>query len=62
MGGPFSGGLMKKTWGDEGSLGYDTAYGPIIVATGVTALFGGWGWMWKMLRAVINLTQSEPRA
>ena len=57
MGGPFSGGLMKTTLGGLGSIGYDTQYGPIIVASGVTALFGSWGWMWQSIRGVISLVQ-----
>ena len=62
MSGPVSGGLMKSALGEGGTLGYDTQYGPIIVATGVTALFGSWGWMWKMLGAVMALTQREVKS
>lgn len=52
-GGPASGALLKSAWSaleGMGHLGYSTQYGPVIVCTGATALFGGWGWMWKMLR------------
>lgn len=37
---------------DSGDWGYDTKYGPLIIFTGVTALLGGWGWMWRELRSV----------
>jgi hypothetical protein len=43
IGGPVSGGLLKEAWNEVGGLGCNTQYGPVIVATGVTALFGGWG-------------------
>lgn len=53
VGGPFSAGLLKDSLGLVGKGGYGTQYGTVIVATGVTALFGGWGWMWKMARQVM---------
>ncbi|KAK2757957.1 hypothetical protein FQN54_004363 [Arachnomyces sp. PD_36] len=37
---------------DRGGWGYDTKYGPLIIFTGVTALLGGWGWMWRELRSM----------
>jgi MFS family permease len=52
-GGPASGALLKSAWSTlegMGVFGYKTEYGPIIVCTGATALLGGWGWMWKVLR------------
>lgn len=30
-----------------GGFGYGTSYGPIIVFTGLTSFFGGWGLLWK---------------
>lgn len=30
-----------------GSFGYGTAYGPLIVFTGLASVFGGWGVLWK---------------
>jgi len=53
VGGPVSGGLLKGAWSMSGSSGYSSQYGPIIVATGATALFGGWGWMWKVLKGAL---------
>lgn len=34
-----------------GSFGYGTTYGPLIIFTGLSSLFGGWGllWRWKKL-------------
>lgn len=52
-GGPASGALLKSAWSaleGMGNLGYSTQYGPVIICTGATALFGSWGWMWKVLR------------
>ena len=31
-------------------IGYETQYGWLIVFTGVTALLGGWGWGWRMVK------------
>lgn len=50
VGGPVSSGLLMDSWNTVGNWGYNTTYGPLIVATGITALFGGWGWMWKVIR------------
>jgi MFS family permease len=50
VGGPVSSGLFKGSWSTLGNLGYDTEYGAVIVVTGVTAVLGGWGWMWKTMR------------
>jgi MFS family permease len=52
--GPISGALIQDAWITGGNSGYTTEYGPLILFTGATALFGGWGWMWKSLRQVIN--------
>ncbi|KAH6655902.1 major facilitator superfamily domain-containing protein [Truncatella angustata] len=30
-----------------GSFGYGTSYGPIIIFTGLSSVFGGWGLLWK---------------
>ena len=30
-----------------GSIGYGTAYGPLIIFTGLSSVFGGWGLLWK---------------
>ncbi|KAI9735761.1 MAG: hypothetical protein M1818_006370 [Claussenomyces sp. TS43310] len=48
--GPISGALMSSAWSTAGKTGYSTEYGPLILFTGATALFGGWGWIWKSLR------------
>lgn len=53
IGGPVSAGLLGiSNWSGAGNWGYGTEYGGVIVATGITAVFGGWGWMWKMVRSV----------
>ncbi|KAH9892358.1 putative monocarboxylate transporter [Xylariomycetidae sp. FL2044] len=38
-----------------GSFGYGTSYGPVIIFTGLSAMFGGWGllWKWKKLLRVL---------
>ena len=36
-----------------GGFGYGTAYGPLIVFTGLASVFGGWGVLWKW-RSVLN--------
>ncbi|PGH11886.1 hypothetical protein AJ80_06951 [Polytolypa hystricis UAMH7299] len=42
--GPLSESLIKtRPWQGQAALGYGTGYGPLIVFTGVTALFGGVG-------------------
>ena len=33
-----------------GSFGYGTAYGPLIIFTGLSTVFGGWGLLWKWKR------------
>lgn len=37
--------------GGVGAFGYGTAYGPLIIFTGLSSVFGGWGvlWRWKKL-------------
>lgn len=52
--GPISGALLQDAWSTVGGSGYTTEYGPLILFTGATALFGGWGWMWKHLRFATN--------
>lgn len=53
IGGPVSAGLLGVTkWSAVGNWGYGTEYGSVIVATGITAVFGGWGWMWKVARSL----------
>lgn len=49
LGGPISGALL----GDEGLLshgqiGYATKYGPMILCTGITSVFGAWAAIWKL--------------
>lgn len=54
IGGPVSAALLdigKQVSGNAGS-GYSTQYGAVIIYTGITAVFGGWGWMWKTMRNV----------
>ncbi|RAK93022.1 MFS general substrate transporter [Aspergillus costaricaensis CBS 115574] len=47
--GPLSSALMQRgsiTGQENGEIGYTTDYGALILFTGVTAIFGGWSWMW----------------
>ncbi|RAH59794.1 MFS general substrate transporter [Aspergillus piperis CBS 112811] len=47
--GPLSSALMQRgsiTGQENGDIGYTTDYGALILFTGVTAIFGGWSWMW----------------
>ena len=53
VGGPLSAGLLKSAWSMTGNWGYSTEYGPVIVVTGVTAVLGGWGWGWKVMRVLM---------
>ena len=34
----------------SGGFAYGTSYGPLIVFTGVSSVFGGWGLLWKWRR------------
>ncbi|RYP58646.1 hypothetical protein DL770_010386 [Monosporascus sp. CRB-9-2] len=48
--GPLSESLVKgMTWKGEAIGGYGSGYGPLIVYTGVTALFAGSSFIWKRL-------------
>ena len=38
--------------GPVGRFGYGTTYGPLIIFTGITLAFGGWGLMWKWAKAL----------
>ena len=51
--GPISAALLDDYWSTDGEWGYSTEYGPIIIFTGITALFGGWGWIWKIWKRII---------
>jgi MFS family permease len=52
VGGPISASLLEAGSRKMG-WGYDGQYGPVIVATGATALLGGWGWMWKIVKRAV---------
>jgi MFS family permease len=39
--------LLKAGSTSLGSFGYGTAYGPLIIFTGLSTIFGGWGLLWK---------------
>ena len=49
--GYVSGGLasvpLLKTGSSVGRFGYGTKYGPLIIFTGLSTVFGGWGLLWK---------------
>jgi MFS family permease len=51
--GPVSAALLQDAWNTSGNTGYTTEYGPLILFTGITALLGGWGWIWKVGRVAI---------
>ena len=54
VGGPISGSLLKESFGGLGPrLGYETQFGQVIVVTGITAVLGSWGWLWKMIKGVL---------
>ncbi|CZR66521.1 related to monocarboxylate transporter 2 [Phialocephala subalpina] len=41
--------LLKAGMGVElGRFGYGTTYGPLIVFTGLSTIFGGWGLLWRL--------------
>lgn len=56
--GPLSSALMGKAlWGSGATtgrsriaFGYETEYGSLIFFTGVTAIFGSWAWMGRVLK------------
>lgn len=52
VGGPVSAALLNTGWQviEKARWGYSTEYGPVILCTGASALFGSWGWMWKQAR------------
>lgn len=41
------------------AFGYEKQYGWLIAFTGVTALLGGWGWVWRMCGELLNLCNEE---
>jgi hypothetical protein len=43
--------LLKAGSGSSlGGFGYGTTYGPLIIFTGLSSVFGGWGVLWKWKR------------
>jgi predicted MFS family arabinose efflux permease len=42
--------LKSGVVGTEGRFGYGTNYGPLILFTGLSSIFGGWGFLWKGLK------------
>ncbi|KAF5552880.1 monocarboxylate transporter 8 [Fusarium mexicanum] len=53
--GPLSGALLQaKAHLSNEALGYATQYGPMIICTGVTAVFGAWAPMWKGMRVALG--------
>jgi len=39
--------LLKAGSAGSGRFGYGTTYGPLIIFTGLSSVFGGWGLLWK---------------
>ncbi|KAF7561028.1 hypothetical protein G7046_g3108 [Stylonectria norvegica] len=53
LGGPVSGALLSVGGSIPGeALGYATAYGPMILCTGITAILGAWAPLWNTMSAV----------
>ncbi|KAI1847008.1 hypothetical protein JX265_006795 [Neoarthrinium moseri] len=44
--------LSAGSNGAIGNFGYGTTYGPLIIFTGLSSVFGGWGLLWKWKRLV----------
>ncbi|KAF5710904.1 monocarboxylate transporter 8 [Fusarium mundagurra] len=58
--GPLSGALLQaKAHLSNEALGYATQYGPMIICTGVTAVFGAWAPMWKGIRVALGTCKSH---
>ncbi|KAG7424641.1 Leporins efflux protein lepC [Fusarium oxysporum f. sp. raphani] len=58
--GPLSGALLQaKAHLSSEALGYATQYGPMIICTGVTAVFGAWAPMWKGMRVALGTCKSR---
>ena len=54
--GPLSTALINNgAVGSGEGMGYTTQYGTLILFTGITALFGGWSWMWRYLSSGVRL-------
>jgi MFS family permease len=52
----YAGSASSKGTGEmKAANGYDSQYGAVIVFTGVTALLGGWSWLWGVLRKVLKV-------
>jgi len=47
-------GSVNGPHGSGGVTGYATQYGTLIIFTGITAIFGGWSWMWRYISSVIH--------
>lgn len=49
--GPLTDALLKgRPWAGDAAAAYGSGYGPLVVFTGVTALFGGISYLAKRLR------------
>jgi MFS family permease len=60
LSGPVSGALVSIVKGiGENSFGYATEYGPMIVCTGITALFGAWSPIWRIGWRIFDVTQKH---
>ncbi|KAF5258817.1 hypothetical protein FOXYS1_10584 [Fusarium oxysporum] len=58
--GPLSGALLQaKAHLSNQALGYATQYGPMIICTGVTAVFGAWAPIWKGMRVALGTCKSR---
>ncbi|KAH8178186.1 major facilitator superfamily protein [Sarocladium implicatum] len=60
LAGPVSGALLSiHDRVSEEALGYATRYGPMIIFTGITAVLGAWGPMWKGVHTVTKKMQLQ---
>ncbi|KAJ5112543.1 hypothetical protein N7532_000588 [Penicillium argentinense] len=46
-------GSISESKGHDPGTAFGTEYGALILFTGITALFGGWGWIWRYLSSVV---------
>lgn len=42
-------GSLGNSHGQDPGSGFETQYGALILFTGITALLGAWGWMWRYI-------------
>lgn len=53
--------LKAGVVGPEGRFGYGTNYGPLIIFTGLSSIFGGWGLLWKGMKLLHRVHSHDLR-